>query len=147
MQALSEGVIIEAKFRTGSTWDEIHNTLWRNFNFAEYEYRIKPEPKEPSLLERIEEKWGDKTVILLKLGELDAEQERLFLIMDDRCGVRSAHVLAQSMKGFAGYVYEKLGFNDREPSDKFELHCDPSLMYIGVDKRFIRQPIAVLFTK
>ena len=95
MQALIDGKTIQAKFRTGQTWDDILKRNWSLFNFANYEYRIKPErpPLGPvPLFIRIEKNWPDKIVKLLKLGELDEDQERLFLIMYDICGVRSAHV-------------------------------------------------------
>ena len=100
-----------------------------------------PKP-EPTLLERIEAAYEGKEVVLLKWDE---HCDDVFMLNMKYKDCHWNHVTAQSMKGFAGYVYTE--FNDIEPYDKFELHCDPSLMYIGVDKRFMRLPVAVLFSK
>jgi len=103
MQALSNGVIIEVKFRTGMEWEEIHNSRWKEFNFANFDYRIKPEPKpEPTLLERIEAKWPDKKVVMLYWDTDDT----LCIKMGSNQGY---HTCAQSMKGFFKYVYTTTG--------------------------------------
>ena len=79
--------------------------------------------KEPSLLERIEEKWGDKEVVMLEWGS-------------DSLKIGNwGHYHAQSMKGFVGYVYE----------------VGDTLMDIITPTKILNQkallPIAGLFTK
>jgi len=145
MQSFDEGDKIESKIAgfsvKDSPWGHCPNPKW-NWGSVDYRLMREPEPKpEPTLLERIEKNWPDKIVKLLKWGELDEDQERLFLIMDDICGVRSAHVLAQSMKGFAGYVYE----DEVQGKAIFGLSGHP----VNCDRMggFKGHPIAVLFSK
>ena len=72
------------------------------FNFNN-NYRIKPEePKEPTLLERIEEKWGDKEVIML---EWDEHCDDVYMLIMKYKECHWKHIEAQSMKGFYKYVY------------------------------------------
>ncbi len=107
MQALIDGKTIQAKFRTGQTWDDILNRNWSLFNFANYEYRIKPDeiPKpEPTLLERIEAKWPDKRVIMLGWYKYEIEARELLRMPWSTNGLYN-HYEAQSMKGFFKYVY------------------------------------------
>ncbi len=101
MQALVDGKTIQAKFRTGQTWDDILNRNWSLFNFANYKYRIKPEemPKpEPTLLERIEAAYPDR-----KIYRLYWVDDYLYL---KRTPQEFGHIHAQSMKGFDGFVYD-----------------------------------------
>ena len=89
--------------------------------------KVYEEPKEPTLLERIEEKWPDKKVVMLEWSSID------FLSLPSKKGTVT-HALAQSMKGFAGYVYI-----DR--NSYFDMRLSPVR---GEDPKL---PIAVLFNK
>ena len=61
----------------------------------------KTEPKEPTLLERIEEKWGDKRVQLLTYNDSNGF---LSIEGDEDC---EPHVVLQSMRNFCWYVYDE----------------------------------------
>ena len=141
MQALVDGKTIQAKFRTGQTWDDILNRNWSLFNFANYEYRIKPEeiPKpEPTLLERIEAAYEGKEVVLL---ELDEHCDDVFMLNMKYKDCHWNHITAQSMKGFEGYVYE----DEVQGKAIFGLSGHP----VNCDRMggFKGHPIAVLFEK
>jgi len=85
----------------------------------------KPKPK-PTLLERIEEKWGDKRVIMLYWMN-----DYLYL---KRTPQEFGHIHAQSMKGFEGYVYDYHGL-------------ERMIKATRVDPEGISTPVAVLFNK
>ena len=89
----------------------------------------KPEPKEPTLLERIEEKWGDKVVNLLSYNVTNG----LLSITDSPdC---DPHTMLPAVKGFAGYVY------DAEDGPLLGIGYVPVCVITG------SLPIAVLFNK
>ena len=78
--------------------------------------------KEPTLLERIEEKWPDKEVVMLEWGS-------------DSLKIGNwGHYHAQSMKGFVGYVYDIEG-----------LFTKVSPTFRGTNNTNF--PVAVLFNK
>ena len=89
-----------------------------------------PKP-EPSLLERIQEKWPDKEVVML---EWDEHCDDVFMLNMKYKDCHWHHITAQSMKGFQGYVYF---------AHPFTVKPMPSM----TDNRGYVQPIAVLFTK
>ncbi len=90
----------------------------------------KVKPKKPTLLECIEEKWPDKDVSLLRWTKIpDCEDEFLKFEGGD------LHTEAQSMKGFAGYVY------DAEDGPLLGIRYGPICVITG------NPPIAVLFNK
>ena len=84
-------------------------------------------PKVESLEDRVKDEYGDYEVVML-------EWKSDVLVMDSGGRAGNNHVMAQSMKGFAGYVYY---------AHPFTIKPMP-IMRDG--ERYI-QPIALLFTK
>jgi len=90
-----------------------------------------PVAKEKTLEQKIQEKWPDKEVNLLKWRDVDG-YNMLNIHLSDKTYLLHTH--AQSMKGFHKYVYELL-------SGKLELNTRPIMP--GVLPTL--QPVAVLF--
>ena len=128
MQAFEDGREVESKpalFSLEScSWEVVKSPRWC---WASLDYRIKrePAPKEPTLLERIEDNWGDKEVCLL-----DWNSENILCLTS----TGNYHTSLQSMKGLAGYVYNQ---------DKLQVFREPVDTYGGD----ILMPCAVLFNK
>lgn len=117
--------------------DHDHNvSILKGSNISEVDhcYMIRPaKPKEiptpeKTLEQKIQDKWPDKDVVMLKWSG-DS-----LCIYDSHTLKPFPHITAQSMKGFAGYIYYKEG-------KKPELHRDES------PAQNYRQPIAVLFKR
>ena len=140
MQAFEDGKEIEGRptYVTKGGYDPGWHSIdgEPSWNWDQCKFRVKTDAP-ASLLSRIEQEYGEYKVVELSWGEYDLEQERLCLIMVDKCGVKSCHVLAQSMKGFYRYVYEK------EDGTLF-LYTSPTC---PANEKKTYQPIAVLFTK
>ena len=107
----------------GPNQDQVRNCNPRGALFI-----LRKIVKEPTLLERIEEKWGDKLVQLLTYNDSNGF---LSIEGDEDC---EPHVLAQSIKGFVGYVYDIEG-----------LFTKVSPTFRGTNNTNF--PVAVLFTK
>jgi len=91
-----------------------------------------PKP-EPTLEERIKEKWPNHSVVVLGYDEPDIDGVSLLCVLHNRSTV--SHVLAQSMRGFYEYVYlvgDRL-YSFKLPTDK--------------DQDNTIQPVAVLFAE
>jgi acyl-homoserine lactone acylase PvdQ len=98
-----------------------------NWNWGRYEYRIKPEEKEKTLKERIEEEFPDKDVIMLEW----------FGNYPTRCLKANGmlHIDAQSTEAFAGYVYAL--------NNVFKVSLRPCI-WDGKLQKYIQHPVAVL---
>lgn len=125
MQHYADGGEVEKYLTDRNDWYKTDHPSW---NWSGNTYRIKPEPTPQSLEDRIKAEYPEYEVKEIK---------------DNGYGVlspdgTSAHVLAQSMKGFAGYVYEGLiaeGTLSKRAYSICQLNDE------------IIHPIAVLFTK
>ena len=98
MQAYEDGKQIEF-FNGGSTspWRVTDNPKW---TWSHYDYRIKLEPQPETLEDKIKEKWPDREVEMLGICK-----ENGWLGLSEEGGARDPHFYAQSIKGFAGYIY------------------------------------------
>lgn len=116
LQAYIDGGVIEFKGISDHKWYErIHNV----FDFDRVLYRIKPKP---SLEDRVKAEYSDFDVVLLEW------QANILCLAN---GANFEHIAAQSMKGFAGYVYFE---ND-------ELYLKDEAIFNGL------HPIAALFSR
>ncbi len=99
--------------------------------------KVYEEPKpEPTLLERIEAAYEGKEVVLLEWSNHHyLTKESLTFSLQDVIHIE--HIAAQSIKGFAGYVYENELMISKEPTD----------FYCAGEADKITFPCAVLFEK
>ena len=112
------GVILDE-----NEWSSAANPTW---DWKDKLYRIKPEPQKPE--DRIEAEYPEFDVDMLTFSE--------GILIFNRYFRDYPHNLAQSIKGFAGYVYLD---NDEELIE----HIHP-VLELGFGRL---HPIAVLFTK
>lgn len=122
MQHFADGGEVEYMTSFSEGWKLNKSPDW---NWFRCDYRIKPE----SLEDRIKAEHSDYKVKEIK---------------DNGYGVlshdgTSAHILAQSMKGFAGYVYED--------DAKFYIYREATDCILIDQMDVITHPVAVLFTK
>ena len=102
-------------------WSPAANPTW---DWKDKLYRIKPEPQKPE--DRIEAEYPEFDVIPLEWSGNKLKFEASI----------NRHFEAQSMKGFAGYVYDDL-----------ELSTYPTQGEWTDEGMIVKMPIAVLFTK
>ena len=126
VQAHMDGKPIEIYERTKGMWGTCHVP---HFNFTDFKYRIKEEPKEPTPYEQAVEKYGEKFEVANVYID-DAGYLRL------SGGAEDTIEMAVSRVNFAGYVYE-----DKRTSPW--ISTSPAMSgYSGIVR-----PIAVLFKK
>jgi len=124
MQAFEDGKEIEYFCdESTSPWRVTNNPEWC---WDSCDYRIKPDPKPESLEDRAKAAYGEYDIVMFEFDD------RNRWVMPDNY----LHIDAQSMKDFAGYVYEIEG--RFLPANRL-----PTWAQTGV----IVHPIAVLFEK
>lgn len=64
----------------------------------------KPEPKPATLEERVKKEYGDYEVVMLGFG--DTQATKFLGLWKNPYQAYIKHIEAQSMRGFAGYLYE-----------------------------------------
>lgn len=121
MQHFADGGEVECKHCMLSDWERDVNPTW---NWNTNTYRIKPEPQKPE--DRIEAEYPEFDVIPLEWSSSKLRFE----------GSINPHIYAQSMKGFAGYVY-------LDNNGELIEHIHP-VLELGFGRL---HPVAVLFTK
>ena len=123
MQAFEDGKDIQ--FHDGAANSQWMDATKPGWYWPHYNYRIKKDPKPEKTLEnRVKAEYGDFDVVMLEW-----EDCRGRLLMPDSY----LHIDAQSMKGFAGYVYLAHPFTIKP-------------MPVMTDNGMV-QPIAVLFSR
>lgn len=131
MQAYEDGKAIECKPQRSSEWKDMSactpsTPVW---NWEICSYRIKPEVQE-TLEGNIKARWPQYEVVMLDFGETG--------MLEIQSGIKkyNAHIVAQSMKGFQGFVY---------------IHSDNDWLICNKPTKSNRnkyiQPVAVLFEK
>ena len=123
--------------RTSTKWIEIApNQQEYFFDFENFDYKIKP--KELTLEEKVKAEYGEYEVVMFGYDSPCADNMQMWTFINKRHGC--SHVLAQSVKGFSGYVYDN-------GKGGFEVWADSAISRNkeGMDIMFL--PIAVLFTK
>lgn len=123
MQHFADGGEVEFTISGRGVWGRATSPTW---NWTANDYRIKPEPQKPE--DRIEAEYPEFDVIPLEWSGNKLKFEASI----------NRHFEAQSMKGFAGYVYEDAD------ADKGFMVCLHPTIYTEDD---VTTPIAVLFTK
>jgi len=98
-----------------------------------------PKP-EPTLEDRVKAEYPDYEVVVLEFDEPDIDGVSLLCVMHNRSAI--SHVLAQSMRGFSGYVYER---NDDDSFSVYPWAVD--CMDKNIGDSIYTHPIAALFTK
>jgi len=128
MQAYIDHKPIEFKSNTCNNdyWKVITCALW---DWCACEYRIK---KEISLEDRVKAEYGDFDVVMLEWEEGEFLTLKTGNVIKDNC-----HIYAQSMKGFAGYIYD---------FDKQGLDRDFEPIWPQNQVKAI-QPIAAIFSR
>lgn len=126
MQAFEDGEQIEFKSNgcKHDYWSGLGSSLWDWVNCT---YRVKPEP---NLEDRVKAEYGGFEVVMLEWEEHTDDLYRLSMIHK---GCNWAHIEAQSMRNFNGYVYLAHPFTVKP-------------MPVTTDNGMV-QPCAVLFSK
>ena len=128
MQHFADGGEVQVSKISLDIWFDTKHPEW---NFSEQDYRIKPEPIPQSLEDRIKAEYPEYEVVMLEWGVTSEWVYNKLLYLRG-----SLHIYAQSMKGFAGYVY--LDNNGEFIRNR----------YIVIDfGKGYEHPVAVLFTK
>ena len=113
-------------------WVDCDNPEW---DWSCLRYRIKPEPEPQNLEDRIKAEYPEYEVKVLFW-------EEGMLQFDHTCTLNGfMHVLAQSIKGFAGYVYFKTDEKGNNIDEIYQHRIYSPISYEG------NHPVAVLFTK
>lgn len=133
MQAHEDGKVIQYSELKKDNW-MIGTTL--QWHWGAFKYRIKPKVQE-TLEDNIKAKWPQYEVVMLDFGGTG--------MLEIQSGIKrySAHIVAQSMKGFQGYVY----LEDNGDIDD-DLCSRPADMYFDNDLNSnIITPVAAVFEK
>lgn len=125
MQHYADGGEVEYTLVGQDVWGPAASPTW---NWNVNNYRIKPEPQKPE--DRIEAEYPEFDVIPLEWSGNKLKFEASI----------NRHFEAQSMIGFAGYVYE-------DDVDGLELTTYPTQEEWTDEGMTVKMPIAVLFTK
>ncbi len=126
MQAFIDGAKIECmdKDDPAKQFNYVGTPAW---NWNEFDYRVM---QERTLEQKIKDKWPDKEVVMLKYDNSNV----LCMECDAECG--SDHIVAQSMRGFHTYVYQRPQDDSFFPDTK-AVYCWNEFITL--------QPVAVLF--
>ena len=108
MQAYLDDEVVQIFMEGGNVpdvWDDL-GPFGHDWDWVNEEYRIKPDVVPPTLKQRIEDQFKDCEVVILESTNLGTNTDCISSLIINYKGCTNVyHTQAQSMKGFAGYVY------------------------------------------